>query len=115
MIYLDNNATTRVAPEVIEAILPWLGDHYGNPSGGYRFADVYTRTGGTADRSRTMIDRLTASLNAAGAGASLISAAGAQSLSDADIAAHAVVFQQSRLAHDEVAREMPRRFWKAGW
>ena len=37
MIYLDNNATTRTAPEVIEAMLPWLGDHYGNPSGGYRF------------------------------------------------------------------------------
>ncbi len=37
MIYLDNNATTRVAPEVLEAMLPWLGEHYGNPSGGYRF------------------------------------------------------------------------------
>ena len=37
MIYLDNNATTRLAPEVLEAMLPWLGDHYGNPSGGYRF------------------------------------------------------------------------------
>jgi cysteine desulfurase len=37
MIYLDNNATTRVAPEVRDAMLPWLEDHYGNPSGGYRF------------------------------------------------------------------------------
>ncbi|MAS93974.1 MAG: cysteine desulfurase NifS [Verrucomicrobiales bacterium] len=37
MIYLDNNATTRVAPEVREAMLPWLDDHYGNPSAGYRF------------------------------------------------------------------------------
>lgn len=85
------------------------------PSGGYRFADVYTRGGGTADRSRTMIDRLTTSLTAAGVGASLFSTSGAQSLSDADLAAHAVVFQQSRLGHDEVAREMPQRFWKAGW
>lgn len=37
MIYLDNNATTQTAPEVIEAMLPWLGERYGNPSGGYRF------------------------------------------------------------------------------
>lgn len=31
-IYLDNNATTRVADEVKEAILPYLEDAYGNPS-----------------------------------------------------------------------------------
>ena len=37
MIYLDNNATTRIAPEVRDAMLPWLDDHYGNPSAGYRF------------------------------------------------------------------------------
>ncbi len=36
MIYLDNNATTKLAPEVREAILPWLDDSYGNPSAGYR-------------------------------------------------------------------------------
>lgn len=31
-IYLDYNATTPVAPEVLEAMLPWLSDHFGNPS-----------------------------------------------------------------------------------
>ncbi|WP_419781406.1 cysteine desulfurase NifS [Maridesulfovibrio sp.] len=35
-IYLDNNATTQVAPEVREAILPLLGDEYGNPSSMHR-------------------------------------------------------------------------------
>ncbi|CCO22874.1 cysteine desulfurase NifS [Maridesulfovibrio hydrothermalis] len=31
-VYLDNNATTMVAPEVREAMLPLLGEEYGNPS-----------------------------------------------------------------------------------
>ncbi len=35
-IYLDHNATTPVAPEVREAMLPCLGALFGNPSSGYR-------------------------------------------------------------------------------
>ena len=35
--YFDNNATTRVAPEVIEAMLPFLRDYWGNPSSVYQF------------------------------------------------------------------------------
>jgi cysteine desulfurase len=37
LIYLDNNATTRVDPAVVEEMLPWLSENYGNPSSGYRF------------------------------------------------------------------------------
>lgn len=32
MIYFDNNATTRIAPEVLEAMMPFLTDSFGNPS-----------------------------------------------------------------------------------
>ena len=34
-IYLDSNATTRVHPEVVEAMLPFLKDNWHNPSAGY--------------------------------------------------------------------------------
>lgn len=35
MIYFDNNATTEVAPEVLDAMLPFLGASYGNASSAY--------------------------------------------------------------------------------
>ncbi len=38
LVYLDNNATTKVAPEALEAMLPYLKDEYGNPSSIYDLA-----------------------------------------------------------------------------
>ena len=37
-VYLDNNATTQVAPEVLEAMLPYLSEEFGNPSSMYKLA-----------------------------------------------------------------------------
>lgn len=38
MIYLDNAATTRTIPEVVEAMLPFFSEYYGNPSSVYALA-----------------------------------------------------------------------------
>ncbi|MCF8143154.1 MAG: cysteine desulfurase NifS [Deltaproteobacteria bacterium] len=43
IIYMDNNATTRVAPEVLETMLPFLTDLYGNPSSAYSFGGQVAR------------------------------------------------------------------------
>ncbi len=37
VIYMDNNATTRIAPEVLEAMMPYLTEYYGNPSSMHTF------------------------------------------------------------------------------
>ena len=36
-IYLDHNATTPLLPEVVDAMLPFLREHFGNPSSGHSF------------------------------------------------------------------------------
>ena len=37
VIYVDNNATTKVAPEVLDAMMPYFSDFYGNPSSMHSF------------------------------------------------------------------------------
>ncbi|HET9292475.1 MAG TPA: aminotransferase class V-fold PLP-dependent enzyme, partial [Actinomycetes bacterium] len=38
LTYLDHAATTRLRPEAVAAMSPWLGDRFGNPSGAHRVA-----------------------------------------------------------------------------
>src|SRR5438046_2402839 len=37
VVYLDNNATTKPAPQVVKAMMPFLTELYGNPSSVHRF------------------------------------------------------------------------------
>lgn len=55
LIYFDNNATTRVAPEVVEAMLPYFSEQYGNPSSAYTFG---TQTIRQIERAREQLARL---------------------------------------------------------
>ena len=52
IIYLDNAATTKVRPEVFEAMRPYLEEQYGNPSSAYAFAG---RIAQKVDESRQTI------------------------------------------------------------
>lgn len=61
MIYLDNNATTRVFPEVLEAMLPFYTERWGNPSSLHPFgAEVV----GDIDRAREEVRTLLAAQRA---------------------------------------------------
>jgi cysteine desulfurase len=48
MIYFDNNATTQVDPQVLQQMLPFLQDQYGNPSSAYSFGKQAARAVNTA-------------------------------------------------------------------
>lgn len=54
-IYLDNAATTQVYPEVLEAMLPYFTEYYGNPSAIYTFAEEGKRA---VDKARSTIAEL---------------------------------------------------------
>lgn len=55
MIYLDNNATTRVAPEVLEAMQPYLADYFGNPSSAHALGREMKRA---VEQSRAQVANL---------------------------------------------------------
>ena len=55
LVYLDNNATTRPAPEAVAQMLPYLGDLYGNPSSVHRFGQ---RSRQAVDEARSRIASL---------------------------------------------------------
>jgi cysteine desulfurase len=55
LVYLDNNATTKPAPEVVAAMLPYLIESYGNPSSVHRFGQ---RARQAIDEARAQIAQL---------------------------------------------------------
>jgi cysteine desulfurase len=54
-VYLDNNATTQVAPEVIEAMAPFFAERWGNPSSMHAFGGTVRRD---VNRAREQVAEL---------------------------------------------------------
>jgi cysteine desulfurase len=54
-IYLDHNATTPIAPEVLDAMRPYLKDRFGNPSSAHRYGTV---AHGAVERARAQVAAL---------------------------------------------------------
>ncbi|MDT5121703.1 MAG: cysteine desulfurase [Acidobacteriota bacterium] len=73
IIYLDNNATTRVAPEVRDAMLPYLDELYGNPSSAHTFGREMRRS---VERAREQVAEL---LNAADVNEIVFTSCGSES------------------------------------
>ncbi|TWT41987.1 Cysteine desulfurase [Phycisphaerae bacterium RAS1] len=57
MIYLDNNATTRLDPRVLDAMLPYLTDQFGNPSSLHHFG---SSVAAAIEEARSAVARLIA-------------------------------------------------------
>jgi cysteine desulfurase len=80
VVYMDNNATTRVAPEVLEAMLPYLSDFYGNPSSMHSF-------GGQVGKGLNLAKEQTAALIGASPDELIFTSCGTESDSTAILSA----------------------------
>ncbi len=58
MIYLDNHATTPCDPQVVEAMLPWLSEHFGNPHSSHAYGRL------AADAIQAAVAEIASSLGA---------------------------------------------------
>jgi len=95
-IYLDYNATTPVDPRVVEAMLPYLTTHFGNPSSSHYFAEQPRRALATA---RHQVARLI------GAAADEIVFTGGGSEADA-LAIHGTVMSHRRPSEVQVITQV---------
>lgn len=117
VIYLDNNATTRIAPEVLEAMLPFLTEEYFNPSSAYERA----RTAGQAlAKARSQVAQFLGGVEPAEI---LFTACATESVNTAIFGAakanpnrrHVITTTVEHPAVVEVCRELERMGYEVGW
>src|ERR1051325_2747097 len=102
MIYLDNNATTRVAPEVLDAMQPYLSDVFGNPSSAHALGREMKRA---VEQSREQVANL---IGAADASEIVFTSCGSESDNWAIRGALATQPQKKHIVTTQVEHEAVR-------
>lgn len=116
IIYLDNNATTRVDPAVFEAMLPWLREEYGNPSSVYSLGK---HAADALDRARNQV----ASLINCTSEEIIFTSCGSESINSAILAAasidpdktHIVTTAVEHSATIKLCEHLARRGYEITW
>lgn len=96
MVYLDNNATTAVAPEVVEAMLPFFETHWGNPSSLHTFGSETKRH---IDKAR---EKVAALLGASDASEIIFTSCGSESNNMALLGAASALRETPRILTSQI-------------
>ena len=115
-IYLDYNATTPLLPEVVEAMLPYLREHFGNPSSGHVYGQ---RARDAVENARAQV----AGLLGAAAAEIVFTSGGTESNNLAILGAarsvrprkHVITTRIEHPAAAEPCRLLERRGWEVTW
>ncbi len=105
MIYLDNNATTPLHPAVVEAMMPFLTEHFANPSSGYGASRPVKRA---VDQAREQM----ASLLGADPGEIIFTSGGTEADSTAIASAVACLPQRKHLVASTVEHPAVQQFFE---
>lgn len=116
IIYLDNNATTKVDPLVLEAMLPWLGGEYGNPSSVYSLGK---RAATAVEAARQQVARLIG----CAPGELIFTSCGSESINSAVLSAvsidpdktHVVTSAVEHSATIKLCEHLTRRGYEITW
>ncbi|MGM0577386.1 MAG: cysteine desulfurase family protein [Myxococcota bacterium] len=115
-IYLDHNATTPILPDVVDAMLPFLREHFGNPSSGHVYG---RRAHGAVERARGQVAALLGAspeeivFTSGGTEANNLAIRGVTGALDDK--RHVVTSEIEHPATTEPCRLLERRGWAVEW
>jgi cysteine desulfurase len=113
IIYLDNNATTQVSPEVLESMMPYFHDFYGNPSSAHSFGgQVAERISEAREKVAHLLGALPEEIIFTSAGTESDNAAVRSALSGQPEKRHIVTSQVEHPAIRSLCRHLSRQGYR---